>query len=78
MEFVRQFDKFSSFNRAAGFIEDWIRTKRHNATDYTNDFPALIERGKSIRKVIVKMRGGEPTCPLNEKGAPINPEIRNI
>lgn len=77
MEFVRQFDKFSSFHRAAGFIEDWIRTKRHNATDYTNDFPAVIDRGKHIRQVLVKMRGG-PTCPLNQNGAPVNPEVRNV
>lgn len=65
MEFVKQFDKFGSFHRAAGFIEDWIRTKRHNATDYANDFPAVIERGKQIRKVLIKMRGGQHECVLN-------------
>jgi hypothetical protein len=78
MEFVRQFDKFSSYPRAAGFIEDWIRTKRHNATDYTNDFPAVVERGKQIRKILVKMRGDSPACPLNTNGAPVAPEIRNV
>lgn len=65
MEFVKQFDKFGSFHRAAGFIEDWIRTKRHNATDYANDFPAVVERGKQIRKVLLKMRGGQHECVLN-------------
>jgi len=28
MEFVKQFDKFASYSKAAGFIEDWIRTKK--------------------------------------------------
>jgi hypothetical protein len=42
MEFVKAFDSFGTFNKAAGFIEDWIRTKKHNATDFTNDYPAVL------------------------------------
>jgi len=40
--FVEQFDTFCSFGKAAGFIEDWIRTKKHNATDFTDDYPAVL------------------------------------
>ena len=65
MEFVKQFDKFASFNKAAGFIEDWIRTKKHNSTDYTNDFPAVLERGKRLRNILIEMRGGKSLCQLN-------------
>lgn len=78
MEFVKAFDSFGSFNKAAGFIEDWIRTKRHNATDFTNDLPAVIERGKTVRSIIVKSRGGTAKCELNKNGAPVAPEIRNV
>jgi hypothetical protein len=78
MEFVKAFDSFGSFNKAAGFIEDWIRTKRHNATDFTNDFPAVLERGKTVRSIIVKLRGGTAKCELNKNGAPVAPEIRNV
>lgn len=56
MEFVKQFDHFGSFARAAGYIEDWIRTKKHNATDFTNDLPAVINRGCLLRSILVKMR----------------------
>ena len=59
MEFVKQFDKFASFNKASGFIEDWIRTKKHNSTDFTNDFPAIIERGKQLRKILINLRNGK-------------------
>ena len=78
MEFVRQFDKFGKFHKAAGFIEDWIRTKKHNATDFTNDFPAVLDRGKKLRKVLIKLRGGDFNCEMNQHGAPVAPEIRNV
>ena len=78
MEFVKAFDQFGSFNKAAGYIEDWIRTKKHNATDFANDLPAIIERGKSIRQVIIKLRGGSPNCEINKNGAPVTPEVRNV
>lgn len=56
MEFVVPFDTFLSFGKAAGFIEDWIRTKKNNATDFTNDLPAILERAKQIRKVLTFVR----------------------
>jgi hypothetical protein len=75
---VRAFDHFGSFAKAAGYIEDWIRSKKNNATDFTNDFPAVLERGCSVRRVILKMRKGEQTCELNQDGHPVNPEVRNV
>jgi hypothetical protein len=77
-EFVRAFDHFGSFAKAAGYIEDWIRSKKNNATDFTNDFPAVLERGVSIRRVLLKIRGGESKCKLNSDGNPVSPEVRNV
>lgn len=48
-EFVKSFDNMGSFHKASGFIEDWIRTKKHNPTEFATDFPAVLERGKTIR-----------------------------
>lgn len=59
MTFVSQFDKFTSFEQAAAFIEDWIRVKKHNSTDFTSDFPAVLERGKQIRSLLLKMNTQE-------------------
>lgn len=78
MEFVKSFDSFGSFNKAAGYVEDWIRTKKHNATDFTNDLPAVLERGKAIRSIVFKLRGGTSRCELNKNGALVTPEIRNV
>ena len=78
IEFVRAFDGFVTFNRAASFIEDWIRNKKNNSTDFTNDFPAILERGKTIRRILLKLRDGNPNCDVNKDGAPLNPEVRNV
>lgn len=56
MKFIEPWDSFCSFSKAAGFIEDWIRTKKNNATDFTTDFPALLERGKSVRAILIHLR----------------------
>ena len=60
MNFVNPFDTFHSFAKAAGYIEDWIRTKKNNSTDFTNDLPAIIERAKQVRKVLVYIRQQNP------------------
>lgn len=65
LDFVREFDKFHSFSKAAAFIEDWIRSKKNNATDFTNDFPALLDRGVAIRRLLIRMRDGRRECELN-------------
>ena len=56
LKFVTAFDTFGSFMRAAIFIEDWIRTKKNNSTDFANDFPAVLNRGLLIRKVLLYLR----------------------
>jgi hypothetical protein len=53
-EFVKAFDAFSTFKRAANYIEDWIRAKRHNATDFAADLPAILSRGLIIRRILVR------------------------
>lgn len=70
MEFVRAFDSFGNYNKAASFVEDWIRNKKKNPIDFTNDFPAVLERGKLIRKILLKLRGQSLTQ--------LNPEVRNV
>ena len=55
-KFIEAFDNFCTFSKAAGFIEDWIRTKKNNPTDFTTDFPALLERGKLIRAILLHLR----------------------
>ena len=81
-KFVEAFDNFSSFPKAAGFIEDWIRTKKNNSTDFTNDFPALLERGKNIRAILMHLRTDETTGRSklinNAEGFPLHPEVKNV
>ena len=55
-KFVNAFDNFTTFIKAAGFIEDWIRTKKNNPTDFANDFPAVLNRGLLIRKILLHLR----------------------
>ena len=65
--------------KAASFIEDWIRTKKNNPTDFANDFPAVLNRGLLIRKILLYMRkehGGLPQ--KDQNGAIINPEVRQV
>jgi hypothetical protein len=80
--FVEAFDNFSSFPKAAGFIEDWIRTKKNNSTDFTNDFPALLERGKNIRAILMHLRTdaitGRSKLITNDEGFPLHPEVKNV
>jgi len=79
MQFVEPFDNFCSFAKAAGYIEDWIRTKKHNATDFTNDLPAILERGKLVRKVLVHIRKQNPEIPTHLKDdVEIESEVKNV
>ena len=67
--------------KAANFIEDWIRTKKNNPTDFANDFPAVLNRGLLIRKILLYLRrdqtqNGQPQKDAN--GAVLNPEVRQV
>lgn len=63
--------------KAASFIEDWIRTKKNNPTDFANDFPAVLDRGILIRKILLHLRKDQDvTKDIN--GAVMNPEVRQV
>ena len=55
-KFVEAFDQFTTFDRAANHIEDWIRTKKNNPTDFANDFPAILVRGLLISKILLYLK----------------------
>lgn len=82
VNFVRAFDNFTSYSKAAGFIEDWIRTKKHNATDFATDFPAIVTRGCQLRSILqfIRDKNGNNTGEyiLNADGAVENPEVRGV
>lgn len=82
IEFVKAFDCFSTFKRVSNYIEDWIRAKRHNATDFATDFPAIINRGLLIRRLLLKVRkergANSGEIEFDHKGDPIEPEIRQV
>ena len=59
-------------------LNNVLRNKKNNSTDFTNDFPAILERGKTIRRILLKLRDGNPNCDVNKDGAPLNPEVRNV
>ena len=76
-KFVQAFDNFNSFIKAAGFIEDWIRTKKNNPTDFANDFPAVLNRGLLIRKILLHLRKDtEGMLVKDQNGAVLNPEVK--
>jgi len=81
-EFVEAWDNFCSFSKAAGFIEDWIRTKKYKAKDFTVDFPAILERAKKVRLVLMLNRrhnnNGKGGIELDKNGYAISPELKNV
>jgi hypothetical protein len=79
MSFVLPFDNFCSFGKAAGYIEDWIRTKKNNPTEFTNDLPAIIDRAKLIRRVLLYVRSLKPTVKGNIKpDIETEQEVKNV
>jgi hypothetical protein len=50
VQFVGKFFEFISFEQAADFIYDWIKVKKHNATEFTQDYPALIGSALEFKK----------------------------
>ena len=76
---MQAFDTFASYPKAASFIEDWIRTKKNNPTDFANDFPAVLNRGVLIRKILLHMRKEEGGALVKDSnGAILNPEVRQV
>ena len=42
--------EFESFQEAGEYINEWIRVKKNNPTDFAGDFPSLIEKGIDYRE----------------------------
>ena len=78
LKFVIAFDNFTTYIKAAGFIEDWIRTKKNNPTDFANDFPAVLNRGLLIRKILLHLRKDAGPIKKDKGGAPLNPEVKQV
>ena len=53
------FYNFSSFNKAAEFIEDWIRVKKNNPLLFKDDFLAILQRGLLVRKMLSQLKTKE-------------------
>ena len=48
-QFVNKFFSFSTFEEATEWIQKWYKEMKHNATEFTSDFPALIDSGTDYR-----------------------------
>lgn len=76
-DFVKHFDTFVTYSKAAGFVEDWIRTKKNNPTDFATDFPAVVNRGVLVRKILLHLRkDNEPR--RDKQGYILDPEVKGV
>ena len=44
-DFVNKFFAFESYSQASEWIIEWFRELKHNPTDFTKEFPALVDAG---------------------------------
>jgi len=49
-EFVHQFYQHKNFKEAVAWIVKWFKELKHNTTDFTAEYPALIDCGTDYRK----------------------------
>jgi hypothetical protein len=54
-EFVQEFERITSFQKAAEFIEYWTKVKRNKTSELTSDLPKLVEHALSLRPQIGKL-----------------------
>lgn len=74
---MKHFDTFVTYSKAAGFVEDWIRTKKNNPTDFATDFPAVVNRGVLVRKILLHLRKDkEPR--RDKQGYILDPEVKGV
>jgi hypothetical protein len=52
-EFVKAAFELENFSQFADFIIEWVKTKEHNPTEFTQDLPAIIEFGLEYREEIL-------------------------
>jgi len=48
-EFVNKFFEFKNYEQATDWILKWYKEMKHNTTEFTNEFPALIDCGTDYR-----------------------------
>ena len=48
-EFVNRFYQFATYDEATLWIIKWFKDKKHNTTEFTTEFPALIDSGTDYR-----------------------------
>lgn len=48
-EFVNKFYQFDSYDQATAWIIKWFKEMKHNTTEFTTEFPALIDSGTDYR-----------------------------
>ena len=54
---------FRTFEEAADWIKTWIKDKKHNPTEFTQDLPALMDKGLDYRKELIEKRKQNPELP---------------
>ena len=53
-KFIHQFYQFTTYKQAADYIVDWIKVKGNNPTDFTQDFPDLLDKGLEYRDELLE------------------------
>ena len=49
-EFVFKFFEFKTFTEATDWIHNWYNKMKHNTTEFTSEFPALVDQATDYRK----------------------------
>jgi len=53
-QFVHHFFSIGTYSEATEWIVKWIKEKGHNPTEFTQDLPALLEKGLEFREELLK------------------------
>lgn len=64
-EFVNKFYEFKTYQQATGWILKWYKEMKHNTTEFTNEFPALIDCGSDYRLEKLKKLQTNPEQPTD-------------
>ena len=51
---------FKTFQEASDWIKSWFREKKHNPTEFTQDLPALIDKGLDYRTELIEKHKQNP------------------
>ena len=53
-EFVDRIEQTKTFEEAAASIQEWVKVLKHNVTEFSMDFPAVLERAVETREQNLK------------------------